>query len=155
MVEKKMRHHGNAPSNRCEVRAFYRILTPLGLSARYGYTTVLRASIEYVGMDHLHELVVVPVVHRDIDDRGALQRQGSLQRGRDLLGLVDPQPVRAEGLGNWLGTSSKGGLQHVIRRLRRVQRGGTADRTAAADGDEILSSERLLPRWQALSQICM
>ena len=27
--------------------------------------------------------------------------------------------------------------------------GGTADRPAATDGDEILSSESLLPRWQA------
>ena len=30
---------------------------------------------------------------------------------------------------------SQGGLEHVIRRLRRVRR-GTADRTTAADGDE-------------------
>ena len=50
-------------------------------------------------MDHLHELVVVPVVHRYPDDHGSLHREGSLQRGRDLIGPVDPQPMSAEGLG--------------------------------------------------------
>ena len=39
LVEKKMRHHGNAPSQRCEMGAFYRVWTPLGLSTRSRYAT--------------------------------------------------------------------------------------------------------------------
>ncbi len=46
------------------------------------------------------------------------------------------------------GPLSMWAVAHAIRRLRRGQR-GTVDRPAAADGDEILSSESLLPRWQA------
>jgi hypothetical protein len=52
-------------------------------------------------MDHLHELMIVPIVHRHTDDHWSLHREGSLQRGRDLLGAVYPQPVSAEGLGKW------------------------------------------------------
>jgi hypothetical protein len=34
LVETKMRQHGNAPSNQYDMGALYRVLTPLGLSAR-------------------------------------------------------------------------------------------------------------------------
>src|SRR5215471_17031365 len=32
-------NHSNAPSSRVEMGVLYRVLTPQGLSARYGYTT--------------------------------------------------------------------------------------------------------------------
>src|SRR5262245_8430901 len=74
------------------------------LMSRFGFcrhciSPLLRASMEHVGMDHIHALVVFPVVHRYTGDYGALQREGSLQRGRDLLGPVYPQSVSPEGLG--------------------------------------------------------
>src|SRR5262249_12801057 len=66
---------------------------------RHGMAPLLSASIEYVGMDDPQEPVVVPVVHRYPDDHGSLHGEGSLQRGCDLRGPVDPQSVSAEGLG--------------------------------------------------------
>src|SRR6266852_5556043 len=37
--EKQVWNHSNAPSSRVEMGVLYRVLTPQGLSARYGYTT--------------------------------------------------------------------------------------------------------------------
>src|SRR5437879_1950058 len=38
----KIGDHSNAPSSRVEMGVLYRVLTPQGLSARYGYTTSCR-----------------------------------------------------------------------------------------------------------------
>jgi hypothetical protein len=38
-VEEKMRHHGHAPSDGSEMRAFYRLFALSELSAGLGYTT--------------------------------------------------------------------------------------------------------------------
>src|SRR6266850_5611174 len=57
------------------------------------------SSIEHVGMDHLHQPVVVPVVYRYTDDNGSLHREGSLKRGRDLIGPFYLQSFSAKGVG--------------------------------------------------------
>jgi hypothetical protein len=43
--EKKVWNHGDAPSQQCEMGALYRVLTTLGLSASYGYTTNVRETV--------------------------------------------------------------------------------------------------------------
>src|SRR5258705_74723 len=63
------------------------------------FSPSLSSSIERVGMNDLHQLVVVPVVHRYPDNYGSLHREGSLKRGRDLIWRVDLQPASAERLG--------------------------------------------------------
>src|SRR2546429_4232400 len=68
---------------------------------RHFISPLVSSSIEHVGMDDLHEPVVVPVVHRYPDYHGSLHREGALQRWRDLIGLFYPEPVSAEGLGKW------------------------------------------------------
>src|SRR5439155_20602964 len=45
-------------------------------------TPLLSSSIEDIGMDDVHEKVVVPVVHRDTDYHGPLHREGPPERGR-------------------------------------------------------------------------
>src|SRR5260370_21502807 len=57
------------------------------------------SSIECVGMDDLHQLMVVPVVHGDPDEHRPVHLERSLERGRDLIWRVDPQPPGAKGLG--------------------------------------------------------
>src|SRR5262249_26775568 len=56
-------------------------------------------SVEHRGMDNLHQLVVVPIVHRDTDDHGSLQCESLLQRRCDLIGLFDGEPSSTECLG--------------------------------------------------------
>jgi hypothetical protein len=41
LIEKWVWNHGDAPSQQCEMGALYRVLTTLGLSASYGYTTIM------------------------------------------------------------------------------------------------------------------
>jgi hypothetical protein len=66
--------------------------------------------------------------------------------------------IRSTGLHEVQRTDSRA-HDPLIHTLQRAQeRSILFIRNAEAhetDGDEILSSERLLPRWQALSQICM
>src|SRR4029077_5258617 len=57
------------------------------------------SSIEHVGMNHLHQPVVVPVVHRYADDNGSLHGESSLKRGRDLIGPFYLQSLSAKGFG--------------------------------------------------------
>src|SRR6266481_2878070 len=76
------------------------------------------SSIEHVGMDHLHQPVVVPVVHMYADDNRSLHCDGSLKRGRDLIGRFYTQPFCAKSFGkpdNIDGTKSHARKAPVFR----------------------------------------
>ena len=79
--------------------------------------TPVSSSIEYTGMDDLHEPVVVAVVHRDADHHRPVHREGPLERGRDLVGRLDHEPFGTEGLGE--------GARHRRGRSRPLRHGRT------------------------------
>lgn len=76
-----------------------REMKPVYVDRRIHGLSLFSSLVEHVGMDHLHQPVVVPVVHRYSDDHGSLHREGFLERGRNLIGVFNPHPSRAESLG--------------------------------------------------------
>jgi hypothetical protein len=59
----------------------------------------VHSSIEHIGLQDLHEPMVVAIIHRNANNHRALCFESPLDRGRDLIGRFYPEPFGAKGLG--------------------------------------------------------